>query len=71
VIHAFNPRTRETEACISLSSGSAEQVSGQPSLSSKEIGKQKVGNDVIEQGESCFSPRKQQNLAVLALWLRL
>jgi len=43
---------------------------GRRSLGSEGVGKQKAGDNVIEQGP-CSSPSKQQNSSASAMWLWL
>ena len=44
------------QACRSLNSNSAEQVPGQPSLGSEEVGKYKASENMIEQGDYVPAP---------------
>ena len=57
VVHNVDPNIPDTEPCGSLSQGqSTEQVLGQPSLSSDGVGKEKAGDNVIEQGSHVPTP---------------
>ena len=59
VVHVFDPSIQETEPCRSLSSRSMDRLSlalGQPSLGSEGVGKQKAGDNVLEQGGHVLSP---------------
>jgi hypothetical protein len=51
VKHNFNLSTKETGRNISeFKSQSTEQIRGQPGFGSERVGKQKAGDNVIEQG---------------------
>ena len=63
VVHTFNAR-RQNHADLWVQGQSTEQVPGQPSLGSEGVGKQKAGDDVIEQG-SMYQLQQAAELAAL------